>query len=56
MLSPLWGADALWWSFPVGSAASALLLYAYYRFGGWKQAKMIEHERRHGGMPAFAAE
>jgi putative MATE family efflux protein len=56
MLSPLWGADALWWSFPVGSAASALLLYAYYRFGGWKQATMIEHERRHGPMPAFAAE
>jgi putative MATE family efflux protein len=43
-LSPSWGADAIWWSFPLGSTTSMLLLLAYYRFGGWKKAKMLEHE------------
>ena len=37
------GADAIWWSFPLGSAASMLLTLAYYRFGGWKRARMLEH-------------
>jgi len=44
-LSPSWGADAIWWSFPVGSGTSMLLLLAYYRFGGWKKAKMLEHQQ-----------
>ena len=38
-----WGPDAIWWSFPVGSTASMLLLVAYYRFGGWKKARMLAH-------------
>lgn len=42
-LSPSLGADAIWWSFPVGSSVSMLLLLAYYRFGGWKKAHMLEH-------------
>jgi putative MATE family efflux protein len=43
LMSRVWGAEAIWWSFPLGSGVSTLLLYAYYRFGGWKQAKMVEH-------------
>ena len=43
-LTPPLGADAIWWSFPIGSGASMLLLVAYYRFGGWKKAKMLEHQ------------
>ena len=35
MLQPVLGADAIWWSYPVGTFASAMLAYAYYRYGGW---------------------
>jgi Na+-driven multidrug efflux pump len=49
-----WGAEGIWWSFPLGSAVSTSLLYAYYRFGGWKQSKMLEHESRDGRMPELA--
>ena len=43
-LSSSWGADAIWWSFPIGSGTSMLLLLAYYRFGGWKKARMLADE------------
>jgi len=35
------GADAIWWSFPIGSVVSLILSVAYYRFGGWKKARML---------------
>jgi len=35
--------DAIWLSFPVASSVSVLLAGLYYRFGGWRHAKM-----RHG--------
>ena len=35
------GADAVWWSFPVGSSVSALLSVLYYRYGGWRKARML---------------
>lgn len=35
------GADAIWWSFPVGSGTSAVLAFAYYRFGGWRKARFL---------------
>jgi len=40
-LSPNFGADAIWWSFPMGSAASLLMTVAYYRYGRWREAKMF---------------
>ncbi|HEY4144622.1 MATE family efflux transporter [Pinirhizobacter sp.] len=40
-LSPTLGADAIWWSFPVGSLVSVLAAIAYYRYGGWRQARML---------------
>lgn len=39
-LEPAWGADAIWWSFPVSMATSAALAIAYYRWGGWRKARM----------------
>ena len=39
--APRFGADAIWWSFPIASALSAVLALAYYRFGGWRRARMI---------------
>jgi Na+-driven multidrug efflux pump len=43
LLSATLGADAIWWSFPMGSGTSAILLILYYRFGGWKRARMLQH-------------
>ncbi|HLJ38254.1 MAG TPA: MATE family efflux transporter [Steroidobacteraceae bacterium] len=41
-----YGADAVWWSFPLSSGLSALLAVLYYKYGGWRHAHM---------MPAGAA-
>jgi putative MATE family efflux protein len=35
------GADAIWWSFPISSVLSALLAVLYYRYGGWRHAHML---------------
>lgn len=43
LLAPVWGQDAIWWSFPVSMAVSASLAYAYYRWGGWRKARMHPH-------------
>jgi putative MATE family efflux protein len=40
LLQPVWGQDAIWWSFPVSMAVSASLALAYYRWGGWRKARM----------------
>jgi putative MATE family efflux protein len=40
-LTGLLGADAVWWSFPVGTIGSALLALAYYRWGGWRKNKLM---------------
>lgn len=45
------GQDALWWSFPVGSIVSLALAAAYYRFGGWRNLRMIEDRPAAGEPP-----
>jgi putative MATE family efflux protein len=40
-LEPLLGGDALWWSFPVGSAAALGLAAAYFRWGNWRKGALI---------------
>jgi Na+-driven multidrug efflux pump len=40
-LQPVLGADAIWWSFPLGSVASAALAYAYFRYGGWRKRQRL---------------
>ncbi|HEY9131617.1 MAG TPA: MATE family efflux transporter [Dyella sp.] len=45
------GADAIWWSFPLGSLLSMLLAMAYYRWGGWKQAHMLVQPSKTGMLP-----
>ena len=42
---PYLGSEAIWWSFPVGSVASVIMTWLYYRYGGW---------RRHADVPADA--
>ncbi|MDR1074816.1 MAG: MATE family efflux transporter [Xanthomonadaceae bacterium] len=40
-LRPYLDADAIWWSFPVSACCSMLMSLAYYRWGRWRQAKML---------------
>lgn len=41
-----WQADAIWWSFPLGALAAMLMSIAYYRYGGWRHAKMLASPAR----------
>ncbi len=47
-LLPRWNADAIWWSFPLGSGVAMLLSVAYYRFGGWRDARMLDRPKLAG--------
>ncbi|GKT01669.1 MATE family efflux transporter [Acidovorax sp. SUPP3434] len=40
-LQPVLGADAIWWSFPASALCAMLMSIAYYRFGRWRQARML---------------
>ncbi len=40
-MQPILGPSAIWWSFPVGSVSSALLAFAYYRWGNWRANKLM---------------
>ena len=42
------GADAIWWSFPLGTVSSAVLTTVYYRRAGWKKARMVDGPRPTG--------
>jgi putative MATE family efflux protein len=35
-----WQAEAIWWSFPIASAASVAMALVYYRFGGWRNRRL----------------
>jgi putative MATE family efflux protein len=35
-----WHADAIWWSFPIASIVAAAMSIAYYKWGGWRTARM----------------
>ncbi|HEV7815628.1 MAG TPA: MATE family efflux transporter [Janthinobacterium sp.] len=41
LLMERWGADALWYSFGVGSLSAVLMSVLYYRFGPWRNAHML---------------
>lgn len=41
-LHPRFGIEALWWSFPAGSIASAAMAVAYYRYGRWRDTQLVE--------------
>jgi putative MATE family efflux protein len=48
-LMPHFGSDAVWASFPVGSSVTFILSLAYYRWGGWRKARMM-HPAPAGGL------
>jgi Na+-driven multidrug efflux pump len=39
--APSWGADAIWWSFPLGSLVGVILGGLYYRFGDWRRVEIM---------------
>jgi len=43
ILMPRLGADAIWWSFPLGTITSSVLTALYYRYGGWRKVRMLHH-------------
>jgi Na+-driven multidrug efflux pump len=40
-MAPRWQADAVWWSFPLGSVVALVLGYVYYRYGDWRKVQMM---------------
>lgn len=40
-LIPRWGADAIWWSFPIGTLTASLLTALYYRYGRWRGTQLV---------------
>ncbi|QKV55097.1 MATE family efflux transporter [Comamonas antarctica] len=51
-LQPLWGVDAIWWSFPISAACAMLMSMGYYRWGKWRQAHMLEPAEDQLATPA----
>lgn len=41
-LQPRFGADAIWWSFPISALCSMLMIMAYYRWGNWRNASILD--------------
>ncbi|HET7267021.1 MAG TPA: MATE family efflux transporter [Oleiagrimonas sp.] len=39
------GPDAVWWSYPLASACTLIMALVYYRFGRWREAKMMKPPR-----------
>lgn len=54
LLQPALGADAVWISFPVGSIASCLLAFAWYRWGNWRKSSLLAAFAPRGVEPAPA--
>ena len=38
---PRFGPEMLWWSFPFGSIVTVVLAVLYYRYGNWREARML---------------
>lgn len=52
LLQPALGADAIWWSFPVSAVCAMLMSLAYYKWGRWRQARMLATDPREVAVPA----
>lgn len=50
-----WGADAIWWSFPISSSVAVVLAALYYRFGGWRSLQMHPLPQRNTSVPATSS-
>jgi len=50
ILKAHFGVDAVWWSFPLGSIVATAYLGAYYKWGGWRKARLLDTMPR-GSVP-----
>lgn len=41
LLTPRFGVEAIWWSFPLGTITSSALTALYFQFGGWRKSRML---------------
>jgi hypothetical protein len=44
--------DAVWWSFPISAFAAMLMSLAYYRWGGWRSARMLPVDPHQIAIPS----
>ena len=54
IMTPRFGIEAIWWSFPLGTITSSALTALYFVFGGWRKARMMSPEA--GGQAADAGQ
>ena len=54
-MTPIFGSDAIWWSFPLGTITSAILTGLYYKFGNWRKSRMLEPVKPAGASPLDGA-
>ncbi|RKP45028.1 MATE family efflux transporter [Pararobbsia silviterrae] len=47
-LLPIYGAEAIWWSFPLGMIVAVTLVGLYYKFGRWRRSTMLETDAATG--------
>ena len=44
LLQPWLGVDAIWWSFPISAVCAMLMSMTYYRWGRWREARVLDDE------------
>jgi Na+-driven multidrug efflux pump len=42
IMSRDYGAEAVWWSFPLGTITSSVLTALYFRYGGWRKVRILD--------------
>lgn len=52
LLQPHIGVDAIWWSFPASAVCAMLMSLAYYRWGRWREARMLPLRPAEVAIPA----
>ena len=52
LMTPRFGEDAIWWSFPLGTGVTALLTSLYYLRGGWRKSRMLKDDPRERALDA----
>jgi Na+-driven multidrug efflux pump len=50
-----WGADAIWWSFPISSLVAVVMSVLYYKYGHWRTLRMNPAAHRAPPIPAAPA-
>ena len=51
-----WGADAIWWSFPISSSIAVAMSVLYYKYGNWRTMRLNPVGRGATPIPAASAE